>query len=235
MNRRRFLQLSIHAGLLAFLQTLPTGCDKRPPEVAALSDLPYAPDALAPHISARTIGLHHGRHHFGYVQRTNRLAAGTAFGTLPLTAIIAQTAGDERHAELFNNAAQAYNHECYWASLRPGGGGAPDGAMRQRIDNAFGNYRRFRSALIAAAVDQFGSGWAWLVLDGDRLRVVSTADADTPLAHGLTPLLTIDVWEHAYYLDYEHRRGDYVTAVVDHLLNWEFAEAQLRQRKGGEI
>jgi Fe-Mn family superoxide dismutase len=142
---------------------------------------------------------------------------------LPLEKVIAATAGRSDKAALFNNAAQTWNHTFYWKSLRPNGGGEPPAALRQRIEAAFGTVEACKKELAAAAMGQFGSGWAWLVLDGDRLRVVKTGNADLPLTTGMKPLLTLDVWEHAYYLDYQNRRGDYVNAVLDKLVNWEFA------------
>jgi Fe-Mn family superoxide dismutase len=145
----------------------------------------------------------------------------------PLERIIQQTAGHDSHRALFNNAAQAWNHAFYWRCLRPKGGGAPDGEIARRINTDLGGYDVFAAQFAAAAGGQFGSGWAWLVLDGNGLKVTQTANADTPLAHGQTPLLTIDVWEHAYYLDYQNRRADYVAAVLAHLVNWDFANRNL--------
>jgi len=192
-----------------------------------LPPLPYADDALAPVISANTIGFHYGRHHRGYLDNLNKLIAGTAFADMPLEKIVAATAGKADQTAIFNNAAQTWNHTFYWQSLRPGGGGEPPAALRQRIEAAFGSVDACRKELSAAAVGQFASGWAWLVADGATLKVTRTGNADTPLTTGLKPLLTIDVWEHAYYLDYQNRRADYVNAVIDKLLNWEFAAKNL--------
>ena len=192
-----------------------------------LPPLPYADNALAPVISANTIGFHYGRHHRGYLDNLNKLIGGTAFADMPLEKIVAATAGKADQTAIFNNAAQTWNHTFYWQSLRPGGGGEPPAALKQRIEAAFGSVDACRKELSAAAVGQFASGWAWLVADRGTLKVVRTGNADTPLTSGLTPLLTIDVWEHAYYLDYQNRRADYVNAVIDKLLNWEFAAKNL--------
>jgi Fe-Mn family superoxide dismutase len=192
-----------------------------------LPPLPYADDALAPVISANTIGFHYGRHHRGYVDNLNKLIAGTELADLPLEKIVAATAGKTDRTAIFNNAAQTWNHTFYWQSLKPGGGGEPPAALKQRIEAAFGSVDACRKELAAASVGQFGSGWAWLVADRGTLKVLKTANADTPLTAGLTPLVNIDVWEHAYYLDYQNRRADYVSAVIDKLLNWEFAAKNL--------
>ena len=196
-----------------------------PPHV--LPPLPYADNALDPVISANTIGFHYGKHHKGYVDNLNKLIAGTEFADLPLEKIIAETAGKPDKAEIFNNAAQAWNHTFYWRSLSPRGGGEPPAELKQRIDASFGNVDKCKKELATAATTQFGSGWAWLVLDGGKLKVVKTGNADSPLTKGMTPLLTIDVWEHAYYLDYQNRRADYVNAVLDKLINWSFAAENL--------
>jgi Fe-Mn family superoxide dismutase len=178
-----------------------------------LPPLPYALDALEPYISKQTLATHHGRHHRAYVEKT-RLLAGERAGSLE--DIIARSAGDPAQKALFNNAAQAWNHAFYWRSLRPQGGKVPP------------RFSKYIEPLKAAATGHFGSGWAWLVREGADLRVVATSNADTPLVHGQVPLLVIDVWEHAYYLDRQERRAEYVDAVVDNLLNWDFAEANLK-------
>jgi superoxide dismutase, Fe-Mn family len=189
----------------------------------SLPPLPYPEDALAPVISARTLTFHHGKHHKAYVDKVNELVQGTEFEARTLESIIMATAGKSDKSELFNNAAQAWNHDFYWRSLKPKGGGKPDKAMADQIDAAFGGYDAFKKQFIEAAVKQFGSGWAWLVADGHSLKIVKTSNAELPLTKGLVPLLTIDVWEHAYYLDYQNKRPDYAEAVIDKLLNWEFA------------
>ena len=192
-----------------------------------LPPLPYAENALSPVISANTISFHYGKHHKGYVDNLNKLIAGTAFADLPLTRIITETAGKADKSAIFNNAAQAWNHAFYWRSLRPNGGGQPPAAMLQKIEASFGKLDACEKELAAAATTQFGSGWAWLVLDGEKLKVVKTGNAEVPMTKGMKPLLTIDVWEHAYYLDYQNRRPDYIDAVLDKLIHWEFAAENL--------
>ena len=194
-----------------------------------LPSLPYAVDALEPHISRTTLEIHHGRHHRAYVEKTQSLVAGTPFAAASLEEIVAKTAGKKAKAALFNNAAQAWNHTFYWNSLSPRGGGAPSGQLADLIDRDFASHAAFVDAFKAAAIGQFGSGWAWLVLDGGRLAIAATGNADTPLARGQVPLLTVDVWEHAYYLDYQNRRADYVATFLDKLANWEFAGRNLEQ------
>jgi Fe-Mn family superoxide dismutase len=193
-----------------------------------LPSLPYADNALAPVISANTIGFHYGKHHKGYVDNLNKLIAGTEFANLPLEEIITKTAGKADKTAIFNNAAQTWNHTFYWRSLKPKGGGEPPAALKQKIEASFGTLDACKKELATAALAQFGSGWVWLVQDGDKLKVVKTGNADVPLTTGLKPLLTIDVWEHAYYLDYQNRRADYVNAVLDKLINWDFAAENLR-------
>jgi len=192
-----------------------------------LPPLPYAANALAPVISANTIGFHYGKHHRGYVDTLNKLLAGTAFAHLSLEQLIAETADQADQAAIFNNAAQVWNHTFYWRSLRAQGGAAPPAVLQHRIEAAFGNLDACKQALAAAAMAQFGSGWVWLVQQGDQLKVVKTGNAETPLTQGAKPLLTVDVWEHAYYLDYQNSRADYVDAVLDKLINWDFAAANL--------
>ncbi|MBU2054624.1 MAG: superoxide dismutase [Proteobacteria bacterium] len=192
-----------------------------------LSELPYAKDALAPVISANTLEFHYGKHHRAYVDNLGKLIAGTDLAEAPLEEIIRKTAGDPAKAGIFNNAAQVWNHSFYWQCLKAGGGGAPTGAVAPKIAAAWGSYEKFVEELKNAGVTQFGSGWAWLVLDGGDLKIVKTANADTPLARGQKALLTLDVWEHAYYLDYQNRRPDYLAAVIGRLINWDFVNANL--------
>jgi Fe-Mn family superoxide dismutase len=197
------------------------------PAVHVLPPLPYAEAALDPVISAKTIGFHHGKHHQGYVDTLNKLIAGTALADLALVKLIAETAGKSDKAAIFNSAAQVWNHTFYWRSLRPNGGGEPPAALKQLIEASFGSVDACKKELLTAATTQFGSGWAWLVLDAGKLKVVKTGNAETPLTTGAKPLLTIDVWEHAYYLDYQNRRADYVNAVLDKLINWGLAADNL--------
>ena len=193
-----------------------------------LPPLPYAENALAPVVSANTIGFHYGKHHKGYVDNLNKVTAGTEFSGMPLEKIVTATAGKTDKAAIFNNASQAWNHTFYWNSLTPNGGGEPPAVLKKMIEASFGTVDSCKKELAAAATAQFGSGWAWLVLDGVKLKVVKTGNADSPLTKGMKPLLTIDVWEHAYYMDYQNRRADYVNAVLDKLINWRFAADNLK-------
>jgi len=193
-----------------------------------LPPLPYAENALAPVLSANTLSFHHDKHHQAYVDKLNQFVAeNPALAAMKLDDIIASTAGKSDQAEIFNNAAQVWNHTFYWNSLKPHGGGTPGQAIREKLDAAFDGLDHFKKELLNAAIAQFGSGWAWLVSDRGKLRVVRTGNAEVPFTKGQKPLLTIDVWEHAYYLDYQNRRNDYAQAVIDKLLNWEFAEKNL--------
>ena len=192
-----------------------------------LPTLPYADTALAPVISANTLGFHYGKHHKTYVDNLNNLVKGTDLEGQSLEAIVAATAGKADKAGVFNNAAQVWNHTFYWNCLRQNGGGAPPAKLAQMIDAGFGSFDNFKKEFAQACVTQFGSGWGWLVVDGGALKVVKTANAEVPFTKGQKPLLTIDVWEHAYYLDYQNRRADYVNAVIEKLLNWHFAEENL--------
>jgi Fe-Mn family superoxide dismutase len=195
--------------------------------VYALPPLPYAQNALAPVISANTISFHYGKHHKGYVDNLNKLVVGTEFAGMPLEKIVTATAGKADKAAIFNNASQAWNHAFYWNSLTPNGGEVP-AALKKMIEVSFGTVDACKKELATAATTQFGSGWAWLVLDGDKVKVIKTSNADSPLAKGIKSLLTIDIWEHAYYLDYQNRRADYVNAVLDKLINWSFAADNLK-------
>jgi Fe-Mn family superoxide dismutase len=190
----------------------------------ALEPLPYADNALEPVISAKTLSFHYGKHHAGYLATLNKLIAGTPYEGQPLEAIVRKAAA-EQAVPIFNNAAQVWNHTFYWNSLAPvGTGGAPEGVFGDAVSRDFGSFANLKAALADAAVKRFGSGWAWLVAKGGKLSVVSTPNAETPLTQaGVTPLLTVDVWEHAYYLDWQNRRADYVAAILDKLANWKFA------------
>lgn len=184
--------------------------------------LPYATNALAPHVSERTLEHHHGKHHKGYVDKLNRAIAGTAYEGKSLEAVIAAT-HEASDTGVFNNAAQSWNHTFLWSSMSPTGGGEPIGPLADAIDDRFGSIQGFRDAFKAAALAQFGSGWTWLVRTATGLDIVSTGNADTPLIHGTTALLTLDVWEHAYYLDYQNKRDAYVDVFLSNLINWNFA------------
>jgi Fe-Mn family superoxide dismutase len=194
-----------------------------------LPALPWQENALEPVISARTVGVHYGKHHQAYVKKLNELVAGTRFAELALEKVIAATAGSPDTQKIFNNAAQHWNHGFFWQSLRAGAGGEPPRSLGKLIDEAFGSYASFREKFSSAAVEQFGSGWAWLVNRDGKLEILTTSNAGTPITMGATPLLTVDVWEHAYYLDYENRRAEFVNAVIDRLLNWKWAQEQLEK------
>jgi superoxide dismutase, Fe-Mn family len=226
MERRTFLKLSVNAGALAFLHLAGFGCQRETTAPAIeLPDLPYGMDSLQPYISKETISVHYGKHHRGYVDKTNRLIKGTAYENLPLVDIVKKAHGKD--VAIFNNAAQAFNHTFYWNSMTPKGGGIPAGPVSDRIMEAFGSHKTFFVTFFDAAASLFGSGWVWLVSDNETLKIIKTSNADTPPAHGLTPVLTLDVWEHAYYLDYRNQRAEYVKAFLSHLVNWDFAGMNL--------
>ena len=192
-----------------------------------LRPLPYAENALEPVISANTLSFHFGKHHKGYVDNLNKLIAGTEFADMPLEKIITETSGKPDKVAIFNNAAQSWNHAFFWQSLTPKGGGTPPEKLKKSIEASFGDVDTCLKELSEAAMGRFGSGWAWLVADGEKLKIINTMNAETPLTTALKPLLTIDVWEHSYYLDYQNRRVDYVKGVLEKLINWEFAAKNL--------
>jgi Fe-Mn family superoxide dismutase len=226
MNRRDFLAVGIGTTIAAGFPAIIGRAKPRefPP-------LPYAENALAPVISAQTVNIHYNKHHRGYFEPVNNLTRGTPLAEATLEEIILKTYKDKANLNspsLFNMASQVWNHTFYWNSMKPNSGGKPDGKMLDRIKDSFGDWDAFRKALADASVSNFGTGWSWLVADNKgKLSVIKTEDADSPLTMKLKPLLTIDVWEHAYYLDYQNRRAAYVDAVIDKLLNWEFAAANL--------
>lgn len=192
-----------------------------------LPELPYSKDALEPHISAKTLEFHHGKHHNAYVTNLTKLIAGTPLENLNLEEIIMKSSKDTSMTGIFNNSAQVWNHTFYWNCMKKNGGGKPSGKLAAAIDTAFGSFDKFIEEMKNAATTQFGSGWAWLVKEGDALKIMKTSNADTPMVHGAKALLTIDVWEHAYYLDYQNRRPDYIAAFFEHLVNWDFVESQM--------
>jgi Fe-Mn family superoxide dismutase len=225
--RRDFLKISlVGAGLALGAGEAAKAADAASVKLGASPltqpPLPFAANALEPVISERTFGFHYGKHQKAYFDNLNKAVAGTPMAAMTLEQIIVQTAGDPAKMGVFNNAAQAWNHNFYWKSLSPTTQ-APTGALAAAIDRDFGSLDALKKQLAAASVSRFGSGWGWLVLDGGKLKVLSTSNADLPFVHGMTPLLTVDVWEHAYYLDYENKRADYVNAVLDKTLNWAFA------------
>ncbi|NRA39276.1 MAG: superoxide dismutase [Planctomycetes bacterium] len=185
-----------------------------------LPELPYARNALAPHISEETMDYHYGKHHNAYVTKLNGMIEGTEFADKSLEEIVKSSAGG-----MFNNAAQVWNHSFYWQSMKPAGGGVPSGELAAAIDKDFGSFAAFKEAFSTAGATQFGSGWAWLVVEGGTLSIVKTANAETPLTGSATPLLTMDVWEHAYYVDYRNARPKYIETFLNELANWDFASA----------
>lgn len=189
-----------------------------------LSGLPYAADALQPHVSEQTLNIHHGKHHKGYVDKLNKAIKGSQYDDQPLETIISNAHQNE-DTGVFNNAAQIWNHAFLWQSMSPDGGGDPTGALGDAIQSSFGDFDSFRGAFAAAAKGQFGSGWAWLLKTPDGLEIATTGNAGTPVIGQNTALLTLDVWEHAYYLDYQNDRGAYIETFLQHLVNWEFAAA----------
>lgn len=193
----------------------------------SLPELPYSQDALAPHISAQTLSFHHGKHHAAYVTNLNKLIEGTDLAGKSLEEIVRATAGKADKAGVFNNAAQVWNHTFYWHSMKPHGGGKPTGAIAAKIDADFGSYDKFVELFAQAGATQFGSGWAWLCVKNGKLEIMKTPNAETPLTTGATPLLTMDVWEHAYYLDFQNRRPDYIKTFLGNLVNWDFANQNL--------
>ena len=191
--------------------------------------LPYDPGALESHgMSAKTFEFHYGKHHATYVANLNKLVADTEMADQSLETVIQESAKDPAKSGIFNNAAQTWNHSFFWESMTPtGGGGAPTGAIAAKIDSDLGGYEKFKEAFKAAATTQFGSGWAWLVLDNGALKVTKTGNAENPLVHGQTPLLTLDVWEHAYYIDFQNKRPDFIENYLNNLVNWDYANQNL--------
>jgi len=218
------------AGLLGSLKAADKP-DVAPPaaaDVLQLPPLPYAQDALAPFVSAKTMSFHYGKHHQGYVDNLNKLVAGTPFAGRPLEETIQKTETMSDKTAIFNNAAQVWNHTFFWQSMKANGGGQPTGRLLNMIIDTFGTFETFKNAFETAGVGQFGSGWIWLIQDGGKVKIVKTANADTPVAHGQNALLTCDVWEHAYYLDYQNRRKDFLTTFLERLANWDFAASRLK-------
>ncbi|MGD9511274.1 MAG: superoxide dismutase [Geminicoccaceae bacterium] len=194
-----------------------------------LPDLPYDYEALAPYMSAKTLHLHHDKHHQAYVTNLNNLIEGTEFAGKSLEDIVTGSYGDAAKQGIFNNAGQHWNHNLFWRIMRKGGGGSPGGELAKRIDDAFGSFDAFKEQFKTAGVTQFGSGWAWLAVQGDQLKVMKTPNGENPLVHGMRPILGIDVWEHAYYVDYENRRPEYLAAFLNNLVNWDEVEAELHK------
>lgn len=192
-----------------------------------LPQLPYAKNALAPYISEQTLDFHYGKHHQAYVTNLNNLVQGTENEPKSIEELIKLSFNKPNMIGIFNNAAQVWNHTFFWNCMTQGGGGAPTGVIAEKINQAFGSYEKFSSEFKQAALSQFGSGWAWLVQEGNSIKITKTANADLPIVHGQTALLTCDVWEHAYYLDYQNRRADFVQTFLDNLVNWDFVNSNL--------
>ncbi len=189
--------------------------------------LPYPESELAPYISSKTLSFHYGKHHKTYVEKVNHLVKTTNLEGLPLEEIIRKSAGRQDMKPLFNNAAQAWNHSFYWQSMKPRGGGNPGAELLTLIKSSFGSFEELRKQFDMAAISHFGSGWIWLVKEKGQLKIIEAHDADNPLVHDQKPLLALDIWEHAYYLDYQNERAEYVKSYLDHLVNWAFAESNL--------
>ena len=226
LGERGFLLTLLAGGLVLWVGAFGlSGCSQgAAPPSCQQSTLPYNQNALEPYISQKTIEFHYGKHYFSYVEKTNDLVRGTNLAQLSLEEIVKQTSGSPQMSAIYNNAAQAWNHDFYFRSMKAGGSKV-EGELLKKIQASFGSLDNLKKELSTAALTQFGSGWAWLVLEGDKLKVVKTGNADTPIVHGQIPLLTIDVWEHAYYLDYQNRRPDYLDAFINNLVNWDFANS----------
>jgi superoxide dismutase, Fe-Mn family len=190
-----------------------------------LPELPFAKDALEPHMSANTLDFHHGKHHNAYVVKGNELLADANLSATDLEGLVKEAASVG--GALFNNVGQHYNHSFFWNSLSPNGGGAPTGDIAAKIDADFGSFDNFKAEFVAGGMGQFGSGWVWLVSDGGTLKIAKSANAETPLIDGMKPILVCDVWEHAYYLDFQNRRPDFLSCFLDNLVNWDFANENL--------
>ncbi len=222
MNRRCFLKTAVVAGAAALAGGVFPPGTSRAAEVFRIPVLPYPDEALEPYISAKTVSFHYGKHTRNYFDKTNKLVQGKALASQPLDKVFLKAAKDPAQIALFRNAAQAWNHAFYWRCMKPEGGGTPAGRLLEALNAAFGDFAGFKERFAAAAGSQFGSGWAWLVDDQGTLKVLKTPNAMNPMVDGMKPLLTIDVWEHAYYLDYQNRRGVYIEAFMDKLVNWDF-------------
>lgn len=199
-----------------------------------LPPLPYDKNALEPHISANTLDFHYGKHHQAYVTNLNKLIEATDLASKSLEEIILASAKDSSKAGIFNNAAQVWNHTFYWNSMKKSGGGKPSGELAAKIDADFGSFDKFAEEFKNAGATQFGSGWAWLVLENGKLKVTKTPNADLPMAHGQVALMTADVWEHAYYLDYQNRRPDYLSTFLSNLINWDFAAENFKKAQSAK-
>lgn len=230
MNRREFLKITGSFSVLAAVG-MPVffSCSREQPENRFLAPkLPYREDALEPHLSNQMVYIHYGKFHLGYAEKLQRGISGTEYEGMPLAEMIRKTAHKKEALPIFQPAAQLYNHTFYWLSMKPGGGGKPGGGVGDAVDSEFGGYDKFAAEFIREAGSLFGSGWAWLVKEGGKLKIVVTRNADTPVAGDTKPILALDLWEHAYYLDYQNQRDRYAAVFLKHLANWDFAEANWR-------
>lgn len=224
VSRRGFIRIAVGGAFLLMAEGIGSAAAR-----FELKPLPYSDSSLQPVISGNTLNLHYGKHHKTYIENTNKLISGTRYADMTLEEIVITAANDSENISLFNNAAQVWNHNFYWKSLSPKGGGDPPSALRAKMVDAFGSVEACKKELADKAINQFGSGYAWLVVEGGKLKAVNTSNADNPLTKGSKPLLTLDVWEHAYYLDYQNRRADHVKAVLDKIINWNFAAENLER------
>jgi Fe-Mn family superoxide dismutase len=223
LDRRDFMRLAAGAAGMVAAASLGLPGSARAATVE-LPPLPWVEDALEPHISARTISFHYGKHHAGYIKKTQAAIKGTPMRSESLVHIVRQSFGT--NLDVYQNAAQAWNHDFYWNCMKPGGGGKPSGKLLRAMERSFGTYEGFVKAFKKEA-GHFGSGWAWLIEKNGRLEAISTPNADTPIAHGVNPIMTCDLWEHAYYLDYQNKRGAYVDAFLNHLVDWDFVQGNM--------
>lgn len=233
MNRRNFLKLAIYTSFIASLNLSANAfkikLKKQSKMKLELQPLPYAMDALAPHISQETLEYHYGKHHQAYATNGSKLLENSKYANLDVIEIIKESAKDPNAAGIFNNVAQYWNHDFYWKSMKANGGGEPTGSLKEKIIADFGSFENFKDEFAKAGATQFGSGWAWLVLEDGKLKVTKTLNADNPFTKGQTPLLTMDVWEHAYYIDFRNARPKYIDTFLEHLVNWDFAQTQFDQ------
>ncbi|MFZ5426655.1 MAG: superoxide dismutase [Thermodesulfobacteriota bacterium] len=228
LTRREFNALAVTAAAAAMFGAFsPQPAFAQGAPVFPFPPLPYPEDALEPVISARTLSFHYGKHTKAYYDNTNKALADKPTAGMTLEKVFMDASKDAAAVGLFNNAAQAWNHTFYFAGMKKGGGGMPTGKLAEAINGSFGSFDKFKEAFMQAATTQFASGWAWLVEDGGQLKVVKTPNAMNPLVNGQKPLWTVDVWEHAYYLDYQNLRGDYVKVVIEKLANWDFVAKNL--------
>lgn len=227
VNRRHFLNGIAATGALAATGAIGFPHIARAADVFTLPKLPYPEDALAPTISATTVGLHYGKHHAGYFKNLNDLVTGTELADMTLEQVVQKTGKDASMAKIFNNAGQAWNHIIYWEQMKPGGAKTPKGKLAEAIEAGFGSFDAFKENFVKTATGVFGSGWAWLIEENGKLNIVGTSNAMNPLVDGKKTLLGIDVWEHAYYLDYQNRRSDHVKAVLDNIINWDYVAERL--------